>query len=94
MSCLSYLVQTLEIVKVLADAHLPVHVDPLEDPRLGPGKHVKVLLLLLLLLPSLRHSVSENQSGKMQNIKPSLFQFLLHNIYKLGERGLHEMAPK
>ena len=30
----------------------------------------------------------------MQSIKPSLFQFLLHNIYKLGERGLHEMAPK
>ncbi len=50
-----HLIQTLDVVKVLADVHLPVDVDPLEDARLRSNKHVEVHLYLLLLLHIFGH---------------------------------------
>ena len=62
MRGLRHLIQTFNVVKVLADVHLPVDVDPLEDASLRPNKHVEVHLCLLLLLHIVGHFwSSENQ---------------------------------
>jgi hypothetical protein len=92
-----YLVQTLQVVEVFADGRLPVHVHPLEDPRLCPHKDIEVLLHRLLLLG---HCVRVCKLAGIVKMLPDLLwllllsQLLLHSCQQLRETEIHEVTPE